>query len=481
MKVKYSEVFGVKSVITSIAIKIRNILGILIASFLFMNFANGLDEFGECDFVINGKADDGFTTGDRKISWVLENGIVSVDWPDYGNSFEIFHADTPREIIRSFKVNLVNTNTAKKDDKIPYLEFTKRSNKGNNLMEINLMPKIPNPKTIFISSKYSIQSGRCTIKYMWYGNLVHQEDIAVKTSGVMTNFSEYIEDRRLSDYLTNNKISSVPRKPKGICFFDIDGTLTQNSKDINDLVINSCLQRGFLVGIITASPRRVEDVCALPSIPSNLCYLIKMNSSYMYNSFGIRSGKAWAFMPEFSNVSYNPEATQEEFAKIPALGEKQGYRKAYQAQYFRDTYYPSIPDQCVILFDDQYAVLRGYKAYGKNNYLVVDPTSNITGRPEIKSGKPNTEELKFSYFYANPNAVPTARLSIGVADGKTALIAAIPDVVYPTPQIFNLNVISVRLNEANVWEMVSYLINYGGCNREISPDADSKDDSKRDS
>ena len=47
---------------------------------------------------------------------------------------------------------------------------------------------------------------------------------------------------------------------KGVCYFDIDDTLTTATGDI-DSIIEECLKNNFDVGIITASNRTIDHIC----------------------------------------------------------------------------------------------------------------------------------------------------------------------------------------------------------------------------
>ena len=49
-------------------------------------------------------------------------------------------------------------------------------------------------------------------------------------------------------------------KIKGICYFDIDGTLTSSTGNREE-IIKVCLDNNFAVGIITASGRKIEHIC----------------------------------------------------------------------------------------------------------------------------------------------------------------------------------------------------------------------------
>jgi hypothetical protein len=144
-----------------------------------------------------------------------------------------------------------------------------------------------------------------------------------------------------------NNVSTLVKNPKGICYFDIDGTLTTAPDDsaYKDEMMKQCLDNDFAIGIVTASPRTIDDICdgnkARVHWMSNLlCKQFRENGGKMYNSTTQVAG-SFKFPPE-----YNPNASQ-------------GYVKGFDMKYGRDKFYSDIPDKCVVLFDDQQPVLDG--------------------------------------------------------------------------------------------------------------------------
>lgn len=144
---------------------------------------------------------------------------------------------------------------------------------------------------------------------------------------------------------------STPEKTKGICYFDIDGTLTTANGD-RDAIMRECLDNNFAIGIITASNRKIEDVCDgdVPRenwMPKLLCEQFNKNGGKMYNSTRVVAGNT-----NFPvGYPYNKD---------------QGYIKGFDMDNGRNSFYPNIPDKCVVLFDDQLGVLNGVKTYNSN-------------------------------------------------------------------------------------------------------------------
>ena len=136
---------------------------------------------------------------------------------------------------------------------------------------------------------------------------------------------------------------------KGICYFDIDDTLTSAKGNIKNLM-KKCIDNNFAVGIITASSRKIEDICdgdksKQPWMPDLLCKQFKYNPS-LYNSSVILSGK-----PRLTpNIPYD----------------KYGIVKAHDMEYCRNLHYPYIPDKCLVLFDDQKDIINNVKFYNNN-------------------------------------------------------------------------------------------------------------------
>jgi hypothetical protein len=148
----------------------------------------------------------------------------------------------------------------------------------------------------------------------------------------------------------NCKDKTHANKTKGICYFDIDGTLTTANGDRDDM-IQECLDNNFAVGIITASPRKVTDICNGDKAVNNwmsdlLCKQFQENNAKMYNS-----------TTQLAGSTYFP---------INIKNKNQGYVKGWQMKYGRDKFYKDIPDKCMVLFDDQQPVMDGVKDFDNN-------------------------------------------------------------------------------------------------------------------
>ena len=135
---------------------------------------------------------------------------------------------------------------------------------------------------------------------------------------------------------------------KGICYFDIDGTLI-TAKGDRDTMMQECLDNNFAIGIITASPRTVDMICdgdkARESWMSDLlCKQFKENNAKMYNSTTEVAGSK--IFPHGYDGTKN-----------------QGHVKGWDMKYGRDLVDKNIPDKCIVLFDDQQPVMDGVKKF----------------------------------------------------------------------------------------------------------------------
>ena len=138
---------------------------------------------------------------------------------------------------------------------------------------------------------------------------------------------------------------------KGICYFDIDGTLISATGD-RDEIIQVCLDNNFAVGIITASARKIDHICngnkgRFNWMPDLLCKQFNENGGKMYNSVVIVAGDS-IFPGNYPH------------------GASPGYIKGFNMKYGRDKFYPHVPDNMVVLFDDQQPVLDGVKQFNPN-------------------------------------------------------------------------------------------------------------------
>lgn len=148
-------------------------------------------------------------------------------------------------------------------------------------------------------------------------------------------------------------------KTKGICYFDIDGTLTTAPGDSSykDEMMQQCLYNDFAIGIVTASPRKIEDICngAIardPWMSNLLCKQFQENGGKMYNSTKVLAGGS--IFPEDYPANKDP------------ANKDPGYIKGFNMNYGRDKFYPDIPDKCLVLFDDQQPVLDGMLNFNNN-------------------------------------------------------------------------------------------------------------------
>ena len=145
------------------------------------------------------------------------------------------------------------------------------------------------------------------------------------------------------------------KKIKGICYFDIDDTLTTSIEN-NEDIINECLDNNFAVGIITASSRDMQHICyknvsVADWMPDKLCKQFYENKGKMYNSYITLAGN-------------------KKFPSDYPFNETYGFMKGYNMKFGRDSFYPHVPDKAVILFDDQKYVLDDVKRFN-NNFQTV--------------------------------------------------------------------------------------------------------------
>jgi hypothetical protein len=138
---------------------------------------------------------------------------------------------------------------------------------------------------------------------------------------------------------------------KGICYFDVDGTLTTANGD-KDEMMKACLDNNFDIGIITASPRTLDDSCdgdisKVNWMPNSLCKKFNETGGRLFNSTVSVAGNSK--LPSNYPKGYGP-----------------GYIKGFDMSFCRDSFYPQIPDKCLLLFDDDPDYLKGVKQFNPN-------------------------------------------------------------------------------------------------------------------
>ena len=138
---------------------------------------------------------------------------------------------------------------------------------------------------------------------------------------------------------------------KGICYFDIDGTLITANGD-RDEMMKTCLDNNFDIGIITASPRTLDMLCNLDTgkskekwMPDTLCKRFSDTGGMLFNSSNTVAGK--------NHLPTN----------YPKDSSDYGYIKGFDMTFCRDSFYPDIPDKCLLLFDDDPIYIKGVNKF----------------------------------------------------------------------------------------------------------------------
>jgi hypothetical protein len=153
-----------------------------------------------------------------------------------------------------------------------------------------------------------------------------------------------------------NKPNELNDKYKGICYFDIDGTLNDPLDNTEDMM-QECLDKNFDIGIITASTRTLQHICDENNnpkefgIPKILCDHLHKNNGTTFNSLVEITGN--------KTLPFN----------YPRR-EHYGVGKAFSMIQGRDTLHPNIPDKCVVLFDNDPSVLNEVLNYTNHDLQV---------------------------------------------------------------------------------------------------------------
>ena len=145
-------------------------------------------------------------------------------------------------------------------------------------------------------------------------------------------------------------------KYKGICYFDIDGTLNDSLDNTEDMM-KECLNNDFDIGIVTASNRTLKHICDENNnpkelgIPRNLCEHLNKNKGVTFNSLLEITGD--------KNIPSDYPST-----------EHYGIGKAFSMIKGRDKLHPDIPDKCIVLFDNDPHVLNKVINYPNHDLQV---------------------------------------------------------------------------------------------------------------
>lgn len=149
-------------------------------------------------------------------------------------------------------------------------------------------------------------------------------------------------------------IPSNEKNIKGICYFDIDDTLT-TAKGNRDEIMKECIKNDFAIGIITASGRKVSDICngnkaSVPWMSDILCKQFNEDNAKMYNSTTIVAGEP-------------VDKVIKEGWPVDKVMTDPGFVKGWDMEYGRKKFYNDVPDKCVVLFDDQPGYMDGVKRF----------------------------------------------------------------------------------------------------------------------
>lgn len=181
----------------------------------------------------------------------------------------------------------------------------------------------------------------------------------------------------LYKYFYKKSVSSYSNrksKLKGIVYFDIDDTLSTAHFDDKNKAIKAILNKGYGVGIVTASDRTINDVCHgnranqqfSPWMPDALCDWMSKRDFDTYNSRSLTAGKKTPF-PYFGGM-------------YEEIGQKKGWQMKHGMDLFE------VEDASnVILFDDNRTVIEDALQYfpqGRfvnvnNNYLPSALTNKL--------------------------------------------------------------------------------------------------------
>ena len=157
------------------------------------------------------------------------------------------------------------------------------------------------------------------------------------------------------------KYYSNKNKYNGLVLFDIDGTLTENSKDENHDIVDYCLRNKYAVGISTAgSIYSMQNLLSFPWMPRNLYDFILNNNNVTFNN--VRSGYVCG--------KFNPDPFNKIFKGINRdLLYLCGYAKGYTMHKTSQELQIINPNK-LILCDDMREFINGYLGYNKEyNYI----------------------------------------------------------------------------------------------------------------
>jgi len=143
-------------------------------------------------------------------------------------------------------------------------------------------------------------------------------------------------------------------KYKGVCLFDVDGTLTSCSRKTNEQAVDVCLQAGFAVGINTAGAMySTSNIHLFDWMPMNLYDFMKNNDFDTFNN--VASGVLRGI---------RDPAAYKHISKKSPRGLLPGWLKGFALEKTAAKYGISDPSR-MIIFDDSSWFLEGLQKYNK--------------------------------------------------------------------------------------------------------------------
>ena len=104
---------------------------------------------------------------------------------------------------------------------------------------------------------------------------------------------------------TNDGYANTPPKLSGIVYFDIDDTLTNMPAEDKERIMEHCVEKGYKVGIITASMRSPSNICSdtggsgVHWAADSMCTELKKDNFELFNSLLYTGGKTDFKFPSY--------------------------------------------------------------------------------------------------------------------------------------------------------------------------------------
>ena len=159
-----------------------------------------------------------------------------------------------------------------------------------------------------------------------------------------------------SDDSQPDPFKNKPSKISGIVYFDVDDTLTNMPDEDRERIIRHCVDRGYKVGIITASMRTPGHACTETGdsgaywSSNSLCNELKNDKFKLFNSLLYTSGDRNFIFPSFGNG-------------MTVYGRQKGWQMLESSRQF------GVDPSNTYLFDDNKSVLVGAEE--------INPTGNF--------------------------------------------------------------------------------------------------------